>query len=532
MGQVSSVLDSLQVPNKALQAPHDDNSEDAKPVVQYDSPGVANQDQESEEEEKDPLASFAAIIDAIDLGALPAVAIRVRKELAERDHQRLHRDIEPAAIITPPLSGSNHVLYPIDFADGVRWLLKVPSVGVSENWDDHSAASIASEAWTMRLLRRVTTVPLPQVFDFATNLKSEINVPYILMEWIDGRSLYDLWFDKTISKKDLRVMRTRTLQDVANAMIQLSRFGFKRGGAITFDDAGTPSGMASIRSLDMTSMSARSDADASDHYVEEGPFDDYTSYYRCSLSRWQETELDWLKGARAVLKLVLDWLPECDPSVELPFVLTHPDFDMQNVLVSSDGHVKALIYWDGVCAVPRTNGYERYPAWLTRDWDPMMYGWLGGEATVETEQEVAEVSQDSREGEESGIKDIPEDPSPHEDSPATLAIYRKIYAGLVQDMTTRSASTESDERKPNDMITRQSPIFENLVIATSSEMSIDGIIEHLFGKIKEALDHDERDKLQYWEFGQSLVHGMADEGLVQLLHKGFDLLLAGHKGLI
>ena len=37
--------------------------------------------------------------------------------------------------------------------------------------------------------------------------------------------------------------------------------------------------------------------------------------------------------------------------------------------------MQALIDWDGVAAVPRIVGNERYTSWLTLDWGPAMYGW-------------------------------------------------------------------------------------------------------------------------------------------------------------
>ena len=49
------------------------------------------------------------------------------------------------------------------------------------------------------------------------------------------------------------------------------------------------------------------------------------------------------------------------------FVLPHPDFACQNVLISEDGTLTAVIDWDDVHTVPRCIGYTRYPNWITRD---------------------------------------------------------------------------------------------------------------------------------------------------------------------
>ncbi|KAL2023919.1 hypothetical protein VTK56DRAFT_696 [Thermocarpiscus australiensis] len=57
------------------------------------------------------------------------------------------------------------------------------------------------------------------------------------------------------------------------------------------------------------------------------------------------------------------------------FVLCSPDFDSQNILVDDEGNVTGLIDWDHVQTVPPCVGYSCYPSWITRDWNPLMYGW-------------------------------------------------------------------------------------------------------------------------------------------------------------
>ncbi|KAK7415181.1 hypothetical protein QQZ08_012427, partial [Neonectria magnoliae] len=40
-----------------------------------------------------------------------------------------------------------------------------------------------------------------------------------------------------------------------------------------------------------------------------------------------------------------------------------------------EGTITGLIDWDLAQTMPRFMGYARYPGWITRDWDPLMYGW-------------------------------------------------------------------------------------------------------------------------------------------------------------
>ncbi|KAB8356386.1 hypothetical protein FH972_023969 [Carpinus fangiana] len=453
-------------------------------------------------EDQDPLGAFASVLKTIRLDRLPAFATQVRRLLAEHSQSTNSPSIETATVASPLLSGSYHVLFPIDFSDGARWILKVPGLGTIGKWGPAAARSLTSEALTMRLLCRETTIPVPQIFEFSADLHDEIGVPFILMEWIDGCSLDEVWFDIAITEADLQSRRTQTLRDVASAMTQLSNFIFQCGGSIVFGADGAPSEVGPMRVVDSHAMIARLDADDDDEddspiYAEVGPFQDYRSYYAAGLARWPEPRVDWQKGDLALLKLFLDWIPEFDDSMGASFVLTHPDFDIQNILVSKDGHVKAIIDWDGVCAVPRTVGSERYPSWLTRDWDPTMYNYQSGMETGSNFE---------------GCR---------EDSPEKFAFYRNVYAGLI---------AQSDSQVEN--VTRQSLIFENLLIAADDPLCTHGILVNLFDKIKQVLNEGQTQGLGYWELTQNIAQGKADQRVVDILHGGFNALLAGHKGLI
>jgi len=37
--------------------------------------------------------------------------------------------------------------------------------------------------------------------------------------------------------------------------------------------------------------------------------------------------------------------------------------------------ITGLIDWDNAQTVPSICGFAWYPSWITRDWDPHMYGW-------------------------------------------------------------------------------------------------------------------------------------------------------------
>lgn len=105
-----------------------------------------------EDEEEDPLDHFAEVMQVLRDKDIAEFAEKARKRCGEGHSEPFTHAIEPAMIILPPLSGSFHVLYPITFHDGVRWLLKIPGTGTREKWDASATRSLISEALTMRFL--------------------------------------------------------------------------------------------------------------------------------------------------------------------------------------------------------------------------------------------------------------------------------------------------------------------------------------------------------------------------------------------
>ena len=65
---------------------------------------------------------------------------------------------------------------------------------------------------------------------------------------------------------------------------------------------------------------------------------------------------------------------EDNPSEPETFVLTHPDFDSQNIMIDEQGNLTGLIDWDNAQIMPRFLGYCSYPEFLMCDWHPM-YDW-------------------------------------------------------------------------------------------------------------------------------------------------------------
>ena len=429
--------------------------------------GLQHNYSEDDESDEDPLETFRSVLAALQLDELPKFASNIRSKMQQDKEYDVHIDS------TSPLSGCFHILFPIIFGDGVRWLLKVPAQGTTEEWDQVAADSLKSEALTMKLLRRETTIPIPAVHAFDSSLDNPLKCPFIIMDFASGKSLESIWFDKTASKDALLVRRNRTLKDLATAMIQLDNFSFDQGGSIEFDELGQISGIGTIVhsghdwELDLDSESShKSDDDAEPFRLGpySAPKEGYTSYVHPPKFT-AVSDVDYINGKNELLLKFIDWIRQ--PQKGKAFVLSHPDFDMQNILVSEDGSLQALIDWDGAAAVPRSRGNEQYPGWLSADWDPLFYNYVEG----------AENDEDT---ESNG--------RPIADSPAVLAAHRATYDQYMGECRSRqvkqnSMSSEIMSESSSTNWTRQSMIASNVWRAAAAIMSRDGVLQKIFGEI-------------------------------------------------
>lgn len=256
-------------------------------------------------------------------------------------------------------------------------------------------------------------------------------------------------------------------------------------------------GIGPLRKVDLSAMLKRMETDDPDEsaiFCELGPFADPKSFLLCMLDRRQPPLDTYSQGIYKLLRLFIDWIPIPAGAGRLGFVISHPDLDIQNVMVSKEGRLCGLIDWDGVAAVPRCIGNERYPSWLTRDWDLAKYRY-GQESSAGTEM--------------------------FEDSPEDLAFYRSMYLRFMELCLTAREDTK---------LTRNSLIVENLGIAEDDPSCtheiggkiFDAIVLHEDGgSDKSASD---RDDFHLYDVAYALAYGELDEIRLQRIETGFATL--------
>ncbi|KAK3368969.1 hypothetical protein B0T24DRAFT_721999 [Lasiosphaeria ovina] len=168
-----------------------------------------------------------------------------------------------------------------------------------------------------------------------------------------------------------------------------------------------------------------------------GPYTRAKQYYTAALDRYKP-DPGFLHGQKRLLKLFID--------SSRTFLST-----------SEHGNPAGIIDWDGVGAWPKSLGNLSYPGWLTRDWDPGMYG------------------RDSN-GQPYNLE-IPED------TPQTLVRYRRIYQAAIRDALTENKMAKGHHT----FYTSATLITENLRIASTSPMGSGNILRKIVNEIAKAV---------------------------------------------
>jgi hypothetical protein len=431
-----------------------------------------------------PPSRFASLLTTITPRSLVVLAVRIRYPNVYDEGAVQQR----CGIIQPPKYGAFNLLYTVEFADGAKWLVRIPCPEENGRFTDASSRSIRSAACTMIYLRRKTSIPIPEIHGSDETINNEVGAPYIMMEFVDGYSVDELWFDDR-GPTPLPLRRIRILKTLAEAMSELRKFQFDKIGALQFDsdnildprcivEFDVPDESADLRDME-------SGVDNGPNFRKIGPFDSSCAYFEALLAMQRPPRDPCSIGLHHLLKMVIRCLPpsiaEQEPCPE-SFVFAHPDLDCQNVLVSEDGTLVALIDWDNVHTVPRCIGYSRYPSWITRDWDPMKYGY-----------------------QVPGCRP--------ENSPEELEYFRKTYAAHMSALLPESFDYST-----------KSHLFEAVWIAASSPICLDSIVQKIFKHLD--LKDDDGDSLHLYDTAVDLAAGELEADVASGLVKSFQDLFS------
>ena len=257
--------------------------------------------------------TFAPVPANIDMDAMSECASKTRKSghpSATNNFPGMNAALSfiPCTANPAPFSGSYNIVFAIEFTDGVVWMLKIPANGHWQLFDELASKALVSEARTMQMIKKATTIPVPVIYAFDASLDNELHVPFILMERIDGMPLYRGWFNEDgRPKAQLEKFRARALQSLATAMAQLNHFMLDHGGSLVFDSEGKAISVAGAKISDANAMwYSKNDHDV---FCEKGPFTDPKAALLFMLDRRPSRPEDdvYLKGVDVLLRTFIEW---------------------------------------------------------------------------------------------------------------------------------------------------------------------------------------------------------------------------------
>ncbi|KAL6860661.1 hypothetical protein ACO1O0_004692 [Amphichorda felina] len=127
--------------------------------------------------------------------------------------------------------GSYNIVHIIQL-DDTKIVIRVPATGWGSLLTETAARALESQVATMRLIRKHTTAPVPEVYNLDTTTDNEIGAPYMWMSFIPGTLVSYVWFDG--------ILTMPILASLAQHMAKFSRLlAFDKIGSVMEHEDGT-----------------------------------------------------------------------------------------------------------------------------------------------------------------------------------------------------------------------------------------------------------------------------------------------------
>lgn len=257
-------------------------------------------------------------------------------------------------VVEPPSEGSYNVVYELRFSDGTSWALRIPF--------EYDADTLRRDLIGHQFIASHTSLPVPKIHAHSLDADNALGHPYRIMDFARGTRLVDVWYDRTWWNSSRT--KERTLSSLARHMVQLASIEFSQIGLLDIDES---TGMHRIVAYP-SRLALNTAATGPDYPL--GPFETQFDYLTALLN---SAMIGTANTDYVMYPIFVGEMPNRAYN-SAPFTLCHPDLDSQNVFIDDEtGEISALIDWDNVASMPRELGALTYPAWLTVDWDPVMY---------------------------------------------------------------------------------------------------------------------------------------------------------------
>ena len=316
---------------------------------------------------------FADIVGAVNKNDLQVVALAIRRSRHRKSHQFVRLPQNLTCTCSPEtVHGTYNVLIRLEFSDGVKWLARFPSRGLDMTELDQK--EMDNEFRTMRFVRDNCSIPIPEVYYWSTKQTPSVGPPFALMECLPGCALDEIW-DKLDEPSQLKA-----LDEIAKAMVQLTKTRFSQIGTLRFDEKQSFAGIGPMVNFTDAKF-------LSTNQHEIGPF---YNLERRLINSMNLDEHSWSECDKRIAMLAINSVPDfmLDPS---KITMCHPDLNSQNIMINHNGQITGFVDWERASTSLMSTGCARYPIWIMDDFDPYRY-----EYDLERVDEIDEVLVDFR----------------------------------------------------------------------------------------------------------------------------------------
>ncbi|KAK8153535.1 kinase-like domain-containing protein [Phyllosticta citrichinensis] len=266
-----------------------------------------------------------------------------------------------------PLAGSFNFCFPFEFDDGIKWLVRFPIPGRTMDPD----GKLLREVAVMKHLQANTSLPIPTIHAWGRSTDDSLGLgPFVIMDFVEGVNLGDLWKDPTASRLSRSLRSDISDQDMRIVFRQMSRFllqlyelRFEKIGSLVVGEDGQVGIHGPPLTWKMQEIEAHSGIKVGGDRVD--PFDSSAEYFRWIADMdWkhlneQPNSVDNAEDARS--KFVFARLfPKTVPRFvaqeheNAPFGLVCDDLRYGNMLVNNAEELKivAIVDWEWSYTAP------------------------------------------------------------------------------------------------------------------------------------------------------------------------------------
>ncbi|KAF2189972.1 hypothetical protein K469DRAFT_625997, partial [Zopfia rhizophila CBS 207.26] len=305
-----------------------------------------------------------------------------------------------------PKSGSLNWAIILSFDDGVEWVFRSPRTyyGLDE---ETAGVLLASEAATLKYIRKYSSIPVPEVYSYSSTTLNEIGVPFILMSKARGSPLgtrtwhsllHDIPNSSVIPRQCLtekerkKVMRQLGAITSQLSCLRLDKIGslFEEEGCYSVKTCLSPGlllhGRHTLKDIPRGPFSQENEYFSSlisalllhiqylslEHHAFFAPVPvpaEYNSYasYLSATDRWNDfitvgskidsskNRLDYFIAGRLLEGMIPSLISESEAFASTfgdGFPICHPDLSTSNIFVDDDFNITCIIDWAFSSSVP------------------------------------------------------------------------------------------------------------------------------------------------------------------------------------